>query len=69
LRVSLGYMTRILHCCLLYQTEKPTSANGLYNFFLQLARRQKENDAMELIKSFKAAAMRTFIDFIGDLRV
>jgi hypothetical protein len=34
-----------------------------------LARRQKENDALELLKTFKATAMRTFIDFITDVRV
>ncbi|KAF9200335.1 exocyst complex component exo70 [Haplosporangium sp. Z 27] len=33
-----------------------------------LARRQKENDALELLKTFKATAMRTFIDFISDVR-
>ncbi|KAF9355141.1 exocyst complex component exo70 [Mortierella sp. NVP85] len=33
-----------------------------------LARRQKENDALELLKTFKATAMRTFIDFIADVR-
>jgi hypothetical protein len=33
-----------------------------------LARRQKENDAVELLKVFKAAAMKTFIDFLGELR-
>ncbi|KAF9083262.1 exocyst complex component exo70 [Mortierella sp. AD031] len=33
-----------------------------------LARRQKENDAMELLKVFKAAAMKTFIDFLSELR-
>ncbi|KAF9897208.1 exocyst complex component exo70 [Lobosporangium transversale] len=33
-----------------------------------LARRQKENDAAELLKTFKAAAMRTFIDFLADVR-
>jgi hypothetical protein len=34
-----------------------------------LARRQKENDAVELRKVFRAAAMKTFIDFLGELRV
>ncbi|KAG0235112.1 exocyst complex component exo70 [Mortierella sp. GBA43] len=34
----------------------------------KLARRQKENDALELLKTFKATAMRTFIDFITDVR-
>ncbi|KAF9998557.1 exocyst complex component exo70 [Entomortierella chlamydospora] len=33
-----------------------------------LARRQKENDAQELLKAFKATAMRTFVDFITDVR-
>ncbi|KAG0291132.1 exocyst complex component exo70 [Dissophora globulifera] len=33
-----------------------------------LARRQKENDASELLKTFKATAMRTFIDFLGEVR-
>ncbi|KAF9906285.1 exocyst complex component exo70 [Linnemannia zychae] len=33
-----------------------------------LARRQKENDAVELLKTFKAAVMKTFIDFLGELR-
>ncbi|KAG0368817.1 Cullin repeat-like-containing domain protein [Gamsiella multidivaricata] len=33
-----------------------------------LARRQKENDALELLKTFKATAMRTFIDFLADVR-
>ncbi|KAG9322813.1 hypothetical protein KVV02_005561 [Mortierella alpina] len=44
-----------------------TSMNTFESVF-GLARRQKENDALELLKSFKAAAMRTFIDFITDLR-
>ncbi|KAF9965642.1 exocyst complex component exo70 [Mortierella alpina] len=47
------------------------SLDGSMNTFesvFGLARRQKENDALELSKSFKAAAMRTFIDFITDLR-
>ncbi|KAF9927380.1 exocyst complex component exo70 [Linnemannia zychae] len=33
-----------------------------------LARRQKENDAVELAKTFKAAAIKTFIDFLSELR-
>ncbi|KAF9986937.1 exocyst complex component exo70 [Mortierella antarctica] len=44
-----------------------TSMNTFESVF-GLARRQKENDALELLKSYKAAAMRTFIDFITDLR-
>ncbi|KAF9303141.1 exocyst complex component exo70 [Mortierella antarctica] len=44
-----------------------TSMNTFESVF-GLARRQKENDALELLKSFKAAAMRTFIDFVSDLR-
>ncbi|KAG0331978.1 exocyst complex component exo70 [Podila horticola] len=44
------------------------SSMNTFESVFGLARRQKENDALELLKSFKAAAMRTFIDFITDLR-
>ncbi|KAF9112438.1 exocyst complex component exo70 [Mortierella sp. AM989] len=47
------------------------SLEGSMNTFdsvFGLARRQKENDALELLKTFKATAMRTFIDFISDVR-
>ncbi|KAG0256246.1 exocyst complex component exo70 [Actinomortierella ambigua] len=39
-----------------------------FNSVFGLARRQKDNDAKELLKSFKAGAMRSFIDFINDLK-
>ncbi|KAI1316867.1 exocyst complex component exo70 [Mortierella claussenii] len=47
------------------------SLEGSMNTFesvFGLARRQKENDALELLKTFKAAAMRTFIDFLADVQ-
>ncbi|KAF9388708.1 exocyst complex component exo70 [Podila verticillata] len=44
------------------------SSMNTFESVFGLARRQKENDALELLKSFKAAAMRTFIDFISELR-
>ncbi|KAG0198146.1 exocyst complex component exo70 [Mortierella sp. GBA30] len=48
--------------------ESLESSMNTFESVFGLARRQKENDALELLKSFKAAAMRTFIDFITDLR-
>ncbi|KAG0280871.1 exocyst complex component exo70 [Linnemannia exigua] len=44
------------------------SSMSTFESVFGLARRQKENDAMELLKSFKAATMKTFIDFLGELR-
>ncbi|KAF9195031.1 exocyst complex component exo70 [Haplosporangium sp. Z 767] len=48
--------------------ESLESSMNTFESVFGLARRQKENDALELLKSFKAAAMRTFIDFISELR-
>ncbi|KAF9151438.1 exocyst complex component exo70 [Linnemannia schmuckeri] len=44
------------------------SSMSTFESVFGLARRQKENDAVELLKVFKAAAMKTFIDFLGELR-
>ncbi|OAQ24857.1 Exo70 exocyst complex subunit [Linnemannia elongata AG-77] len=44
------------------------SSMSTFESVFGLARRQKENDAVELLKVFKAAAMKTFIDFLGEIR-
>ncbi|KAF9357832.1 exocyst complex component exo70 [Mortierella sp. AD094] len=48
--------------------ESLESSMNTFDSVFGLARRQKENDALELLKTFKATAMRTFIDFITDVR-
>ncbi|KAF8937866.1 Cullin repeat-like-containing domain protein [Dissophora ornata] len=48
--------------------ESLESSMNTFESVFGLARRQKDNDAMELLKTFKATAMRTFFDFISEVR-
>ncbi|KAF9580543.1 exocyst complex component exo70, partial [Lunasporangiospora selenospora] len=65
-RVKKSYMSEV--GILFDIVESLETSMGTFESVYGLARRQKENDAFELLKSFKAGAMRTFIDFLNELR-
>ncbi|KAG0221911.1 exocyst complex component exo70 [Actinomortierella wolfii] len=65
-RIRKSYMNDI---GILFDSIEVLEANmETFNSVFGLARRQKDNDAKELLKSLKAGAMRSFIDFINELK-